>query len=162
MKMEIEFRGRTAKSEWVYGYLVCIPNGDSFECYIISDFDERDSIYDLGKYAIKVIPETVGQYTGITDKEGKKVYVGDKVKFFGMVGEVCFEQGCFGIGTQETIDWKKIKKQILPLTGCDNKPYFCENDNFVSFWELIWNFNGEDEQCDVCEVIDNIFDKESD
>ena len=78
MKTEIEFSGQRADNkEWVYGDLVCIPNGDTFDCYIISDFDERDSIYDLWKYAIKVIPETVGQYVCIKDKNGKKVYVGD-------------------------------------------------------------------------------------
>lgn len=137
MKREIEFRGQKADNkEWVYGYLVCIPDGDSFDCYIISDFDERDSIYDLWKYAIKVIPETVGQYIGITDKNGKKVYAGDIVKTEqGRIGNICFNDGAFCFNVEN--------KYIYAL--CDSEFGYVYKEN-----------------ADELEVIGNIFDKESD
>ena len=80
---EFLFRGkRVNNGEWVYGDLVRIPNGDSFEYYIISDFDDMDGIYDVGKYAIKVIPETVSEFCGLTDKNGKKIFEGDIIRIY--------------------------------------------------------------------------------
>lgn len=140
MKREIEFRGRTAKGEWVYGDLVRIPNGDSFDCYIISDFDERDTFYDLWKYAIRVIPETVGQYIGVTDKNGKKVYEGDVVKVYYFnneyVGKVVFNE--------RTCGFEFWYKTVVGAYG----EKATHKMNFAQF--------------DKCEVIGNIFDKESD
>lgn len=114
MKREIEFRGQKADNkEWVYGYLVCIPDGDSFDCYIISDFDERDSIYDLWKYAIKVIPETVGQYVGIKDKNGKKIFEGDIVSIDGKNYEVKYLLGQFFVGINMPIAYKRFECEVI-------------------------------------------------
>jgi uncharacterized phage protein (TIGR01671 family) len=81
---EILFRGkRTDNGEWVEGGFAYGGNrGESLIC----------PQYDFTK---EVIPETVGQYTGLTDKNGKKIFEGDLIRENSATWLVAFEDGAF-------------------------------------------------------------------
>ena len=92
--------------------------------------------------------------TGVYDIDHRVIFFRDMVSLLGMVGEVTFECGAYGIAFQNPIDWDVIESRIPEVTGCNNYPRFCYNDNFISFWELIWNFNCEDNVCIVVKKVD--------
>lgn len=95
----------------------------------------------------------IDTYTGVYDKNFNHLELEDKVSLFGMIGEVDYICGAYGISFTNPINWELVESKIPDITGCDNNPYFCHNDNYVSFWELLWNFNCEDNHCVVLEVV---------
>ena len=71
---EILFRGKVADEpdEWVYGYL--INKNTIFQPVT----HQKSKCCGCGSFDVK--PETLGQFTGVCDKKGRKIFEGDIVK----------------------------------------------------------------------------------
>lgn len=105
---DILFRGKSEDGRWVYGSL--IKTGKF--CCILQDDDGTDYSYPylneltgcIDGDATLVDPETVGQWTGLVDRNGKKIFEYDVCRFrewkdreMCWVGAVCYEHQQFVI-----------------------------------------------------------------
>lgn len=123
---EILCRGkRIDNGEWTYGYLfVCWDR-----CYILWGKSGDNPIKE------EVISETVGEYTGLTDKNGKRIFEGDIVQY------------------QPEYEPTPLRSFVV---------YFADKYNYPAFDLAEHNYEANGLQCaheeGGCEVIGTIYD----
>lgn len=126
---ETLFRGkRIDNGEWVDGDLLRRRNSLGCNTAIVY----YDNAHVLPRHP-SVDPETVGQYTGLKDSTGKRIYEGDIVKDGTGIGFVSWmiEHCCFLVKAIEN--------------GCITGYHFLESDGTLKYAEIIGNLHDNPE-----------------
>lgn len=92
----ILFRGK-----WVYGSFIC-----------------RETLLDYDSGFIEVIPETVGQFTGLFDKNERAIFEGDIIKC-----TIIYDVGCYPRFESKIREVKYIEGCFMPLYNCERNTY---------------------------------------
>ena len=136
---EILFRGkRVDNGEWVEGNLV----KTKYDSYIVPLYDE----FTFSPSFISVLPETIGQFTRLTDKTGTKIFEDDIIEVLEDENKKTDNNPCY-------FNYGDIGEVIFEQRYCAFNLYNREQEDGENMGNLI-----RDDTFNFCKVIGNIHD----
>lgn len=146
------FRGKAIDGEfWIYGYFVnCASRYDDPEKDRIAEIIETnaDRIYD-GEYSpsdsYPVIPETVGQYTGCEDIDGKRIFEGDIVLITNLAPDIDRDYTTV-VGI---VQWCGGAFEVEGAENDDYTPYCWLHETCQAYRKIVGNIHDNPELLEV-------------
>ena len=129
---EIKFRGKTENGNWLVGDLMTLEHfvADSKSKFQIGDF-KTGVVFDVNK-------DTVGQYTGLKDKNGKEIYEGDIIQYLDITkGLIKYSEE---YAQFVLVDTGSVKDEFEPLGDYNVKVFEIIGNKFDNP-ELLWEEN---------------------
>lgn len=118
------FRGKSLENgKWITGFLgheLADPDESGVEndfYFILSDFARKKTYVDA---------QTVGQCTGIVDKNGVLIYEGDRLKWNSRKYEIIYKDACFFAISKGFQNWKEYLFDIASLGNIHDNPELME------------------------------------
>ena len=151
---EIEFRAKTnGTDEWVYGDLVSHRNKSPKNGKFIGVIETTPTKH-YGIYRVKT--HTIGQFTGLCDKNGKKIYEGDVVKILytdwaskSDNDTRTLEEYLDSLTKTGIVCWDNLSLcyHLKMKNGCYNSIH-CGRYGYIEVVGNIYDNGGSDEECD--------------